>query len=241
MRNYLFTVLVLTVVVFCSCSKKNGQGPAYMGNSVIMPLKVGNYWEFIDSAFSDKKVVSVDTTRITITNSKNITYQGKSYHVFFWTWNVVGIQNMSMFVSNESDGLYFFGGTNGKEDFILTKSLNYKYPVKAGETWDCFNIGYFPFDSTFAILDTSQIECVSINTLFRTNAGEFTCFAYHQQPSSSRTVSILFSGSPGSGSPGNFAIDFTAYLKPDLGYIGSVTKTNGVVTRKTTLLSYHLN
>jgi hypothetical protein len=241
MKTFTSVVLILVVALLGSCKKKNDGEPAPTGHSAIMPLTVGNYWEFIDSTFSNNKVVSVDTTRISIINSKNITYQGKSYHVYFWNWDVVGIANMSFFASNESDGLYFFGGTNGKEDFIMTKSLNYKFPVQVGETWDCIDVGYSPSDSTFEILDTLQIECVSINTAFKTHAGEFSCYAYHVIPSSSKSMSPFLTGLYGIASPDNYAVDYTAYLKPGFGYIGSITKSNGVVTGKKTLLSYHLN
>jgi hypothetical protein len=235
MKKYILTMTFLAIL--CSCTKKNEQ----TNNSVIMPLKVGNYWEYIDSTFSNIGFTYSDTSRLTISGSKIISFEGMSYHVFLWTWNSPYFQNSSFYVSNETNGLYFYGGTNGHRDFVLTKSLNCKFPVQAGELWYSTEFSYNGTDSSIFIVDTVQMQCASSNSVFKSKIGNTNCYSYQYTRTLPKILNQVFVGSSGFKDTGGFSTVNTLYYSPNIGYIGSIQTLDGIISFKKTLLSYHLN
>jgi hypothetical protein len=235
MKKYILALLIVSV--FCSCSKKSEQS----NNSVIIPMKVGNYWEFIDSSFNNNAFTYSDKSRLTISGSQMISFEGTNYHVFLWTWNIPYFQNSSYFVSNESDGLFFYGGTNGYKDFVLSKSLSNKFPVQAGEFWYYSEFGYKGIDSSIYIIDTVQIECISTNSVFNSKIGIINCYSYQYTRTIPKTLNPILAGLSGFMDTGDFSTVNTSYFNPNIGYIGSIQTINGIITFKKTLLSYHLN
>jgi hypothetical protein len=240
MKTFTCALLVAVTAVLFSCDKKNDGWPIPTGKSVIMPLNVGNMWEFVDSAFSGGVYNWSDTSRLTITGEKDISYDGKTYHVYYWTWGMPPYTDCSYFVSNESDGLNMFGGTNGTEDFILTRSLSYKYPVKAGDFWDCYDIMYSSY-GTFYLADTIQKQCTSKDTIYHTSVGNYSCIEYRQNGYYSKSLFLLSGRIPGSANEPDYTSEVFVYYKPALGYVGLVNKANGVVTYKKTLITYHVD
>jgi len=232
------SILILLIVSsFCSCSKKSEQS----NNSVIIPLKVGNYWEFIDSSFNNSVFTYSDTSRLTISGSQTISFNGTNYQVFLWTWNIPYFQNSSYFVSNESNGLYIYGGTNGHRDFVLSKSLSNKFPVNAGELWYHSELGYKGIDSSIYIIDTVQVQCISINSAFNSKKGIINCYSYQFIRTIPRSLRPILAELSGFKDTGDFSTVNTTYFNPNIGYIGSIQTINGIITFKKTLLSYHLN
>jgi hypothetical protein len=240
MKTSAMALLILAIALLCSCDKKNDGVPSPIGHSVIIPLKVGNFWEFVDSAFTAGEYSWSDTSRVTITDEKDVSLNGKTYHVFYWTWGMPSYDYCSYFVSNESDGFNMFGGTNGTDDFVLTRSLFYKYPVKAGDIWDFYDVMYGSY-ATFYLADTIQKQCTSKNAIFNTFVGSLSCIEYMQNGYYSKSLFFLSGRMPGSAKELPSASELFIYYKPDLGYVGLVNKANGMVTYKKTLLTYHVD
>ncbi len=242
MKNLILTLLLLAIFASCSKKKEDSSDTPATENQVLMPFKVGNYWEYIDSIFNNGVFSGLDTTRLTITNSKSITFEGKSLEVFYWTWDAASGQVISWFVRNDSDGLCFYGGTNGHEDFIIAKCLTWKYPVNTGDSWETTHIAYNSYpDSVFNIIDTSQTECLSTSTLFRTMSGELKCIFYKDVPNSAKMTETSPDGIFGSAVQDRTLKEILAYYKPGLGFIGYIQKIDGVIRIKKTLSTYKLN
>ncbi len=234
---YLFLTLVIMI---SSCKKNSEQTSNSPGNatSVLIPLKTGNYWDFIDSSFNNGVFTSADTSRLTITGTKQVSYQGKDYTVWFWSWYKQS-QSPCWFVNNESDGLHFYGGKLDSVDYFLTKNLSYKFPVQAGETWKQVSVTYS--GTKFYLGDTLPTKCLSTSYSFKTKIGVLSCieFQYTRPALKKKTVAGLqFTGNDQGSS---LATEVTLFYKPDMGYVGYISKVNGLITFTKTLSSCKLN
>ncbi|MEI6682277.1 MAG: hypothetical protein WCO44_06600 [Bacteroidota bacterium] len=234
---YLFLTLMIMI---SSCKKNSEQTSTSSGgtSSMLIPLKTGNYWEFIDSSFNNGVFTYADTSRLTITGTKHVSYQGKDYTVWFWSWNNQA-QSPCWFVNNESDGLHFYGGKLDSVDYFLTKQLSYKFPVQAGETWKQVSVTYS--GTKFYLGDTLPTHCLATSYPFKTKAGVLSCieFQYIRPAIKKNTIAGLQFTGIDQGS--SMATEVTLFYKPDMGYVGYIGKVNGLITFTKTLSSCKLN
>jgi hypothetical protein len=81
-KNYLlFFVIILS---FLGCEDDNPVSPKNESPEVIMSLKVGNQWTFIDSTFAENdSLISVDSSKLGITGKATINLEGKNIEVFY--------------------------------------------------------------------------------------------------------------------------------------------------------------
>jgi hypothetical protein len=240
MKNHwqkLLTLFLIAAVSSCSTSDSKTSG-------VIMPLKTGNHWTFVDSLFNTSGVfVGADTSTLSITGQKTVNYQSTPYDVFLWTWVDPHLAGFSWLAWYGDDGLYMLGGTSPKGDYVLCKSHEVQYPVNVNEQWDAYSISVSTFDSVFHIRDTVTMTCTSTNTPFPTPVQNFTCYTFqYTWIVPSKAVSPMASRSryskPGSA---NVPSVTTLYYAPDIGYVGLTDHENGILTYKKTLLSYAVN
>lgn len=221
-----FFLLFFVLILGC---KKNENPVNQNENSVdvIMSLKVGNQWTYIDSTFDQKETfVRIDTSKLGITGKTNISHNGKSYEAFYWNWIDIHTNRPGdgkWLCGNEVDGLYFYGGRYLDSNFVLGRSLNAKYPVSVGDSWQNVNYSYSLLDSSFKIVDTTLITCTSVKEKINTFLGEMDCYVYHSQ----RTVS-------------NYTYDTYLYFVKNVGYVGATFKTNGIIRSKKVLKANEL-
>jgi hypothetical protein len=180
---------------------------------------------------------------VSITGSKVISVAGVSHTVFLWTLTRNGYQgaSCSWFAENLADGLNFFGGTNGQQDFIFSNVLEWKYPVVAGDSWTCADINFTATDSTFYQGLALERSCISPNSLFNTPAGAFNCIEYKYNLNFPQKTGMTSSGIFEPAGTGLYPDFESVFFKPDLGYLGFIIKDNGVMTAKRYLVSWHLN
>lgn len=228
-------ILFFLISIVTSCDEQTDSTVS----GVIMPLKVGNYWTFVDSSFDDAGLfIEADTSTLSITGKKTIEYGGTSYEVFLWTWVTYGSDH-SWLAANSAGGLYIFGGTSAKGDFILTKSLSIKYPAEIGDEWAEYNVSYSSMDSSFFISDTTVTTCSSLDAAFASPIGNLSCYTYEY--SEDFGVSKVFSGFRGTHAglmKGNAITTVTLFYIPDIGYVGLTDETGGVITHKKTIIEY---
>lgn len=229
-------ILFFSFLFIVSCDDQTDDG---VSGGVIMPLKVGNYWTFVDSSFDDAGLfIEADTSTLSITGKKTIEYGGTSYEVFLWTWVTYGSDH-SWLAANSAGGLYIFGGTSAKGDYILTKSLSIKYPAETGDEWAEYNVRYSSMDSSFRIEDTTVTKCSSLDAALASPIGNLSCYTYEY--SEDFGASKIFSGFRGTHAglmKGNAITTVTLFYIPDIGYVGLTDETGGVITYKKTIIEY---
>lgn len=229
-------ILFFLIASITSCDEKTDSNVS----GVIMPLKVGNYWTFVDSMFDDVgNFVSSDTSTLSITGKKSIEYQNVSYEVFFWTWTTFGADH-SWLTWNGLEGLYLFGGTSAKQDYILTKTLSIKYPANVNDQWEKYNVTYSSMDSSFRIYDTTTITCSSHNALLASPLGDLACYTYEYSEDFSATKQN-YSGFRGANvrfMKRDAITTVRLYYIPDIGYAGLTDETDGIIAYKKTIIAY---
>lgn len=120
--------------------------------SVILPLAVGNIW-VTEERDTNNNILSIDTTKIVST----ATYQNKTVYYTYRTQN----PNDSIYVSNESDGLWVYNINYNQS------GLMWKYPINPGEK-------YYT-----GMLYQDTVWCLSNNRTVTTPLGEMTgCVVY---------------------------------------------------------------
>jgi hypothetical protein len=226
----LMFLFIITILV-SSCEKKGNDTITGVINtsSTIVPLVVGNQWEYIDSTFSTTGPPHVDSSKLGITGKISISYQGQSVEVFYWNWydnKTNHPQDYKWLGKSESDGYYVYGGASSKGVYVLTRALSQKYPLSVGDTWMRPNVTARA-DSTFYIADTSLYRCVSVNQELKTAAGTFSACVYTYQRT--RTVGSVVT-----------VIDTYLYYVPSIGYVSLLEKQNGVITYRKLLRSYRV-
>ncbi len=218
--------LLLLAVVFVSCSKTPTPTPEK--KTVIQPLGTGFTWEYSDSTFSKTgQLIKVGKSQLGITGKITKQFEGKSTDMYFWNWfdeTTQQYKNPKWLCNNEEGGFYYFGGMADSVLYIFEKTLSVKYPAKVGDTWEKINYGIVQSNSVTAFhkQSTSKIVCKSVDTLFQTGKGKIECYKYQLFNPSYNTSEV-----------------YVLYA-PNIGFVGYVKKTNGVVVYKKSLVSYDL-
>jgi hypothetical protein len=216
MRNFFY--LTLAVFFTCSCEKDNVSNN---NKKIIQPLEVGYYWTFVDSTFSYDGILSqVDTSTVSVIGKETLNYKGKEIELFYWKWDFFDRIWLS---NNEDGGFYLYGLRINDNSYVVEKSLNMKYPITVGDTWDQY---MFEFDQEGLycyISDTVGNECLYTNKSFSTVVGELDCIVtkYTNLASDESWETYL-------------------YHCPDIGYVGLESKLNGVVVFSKRLIDYNL-
>lgn len=230
------SILLFLIVIITSCDDKTDS----QVSGVIMPLKVGNYWTFVDSSFDDAGLfIEADTSTLSITGKKTIEYAGTLYEVYLWTWITYGADH-SWLAWNGDDGLYLFGGTTTNQDYILTKTLSVKYPAEISDQWEKYNVTYSSMDSSFRISDTTVITCSSLDAILASPLGNLSCYTYEYSEDFGAAKNIFsgFRGTPVELMKGNAITTVTLFYIPDIGYVGLTDETGGVINYKKTIIGY---
>lgn len=229
----LFIFFLLGIIFFIGCDKDTNPINDDNNNfNSIMPLKVGNSWTFIDSAFTDiGNFVRADTTKLKIIDKTNISYQGKIIEAYYWNW--IDMSNgqpfeISSLCANDNDGFHFYGGRYLDSNIVLGKFLFLKFPTAVGEIWTNLELS-FRSDSLFYIADTNIVTCISLNEKLEAGQDTIDCYVFTFQKSYSNEID-----------------DHYLYFAKNIGYIGYIIKVNGIIRYKKSLISrqllkYHCN
>ena len=154
MKN-LFALILLTIFVY-SCSD-NGTNPT--DTSVLMPLKIGNTWEYVGFYPGE---TGTETTNYSMTVDSEIEFMGETHYQLKY----FSLETKESFISPA----YFINTSYGYE--IISKDdvdgtiykTRFKYPAVKGDT--------------ISIDDSSIFFVESIDTLITTPAGKFKCIKY---------------------------------------------------------------
>ena len=196
------------------------------GTDVICPLYVGVNWTYIDSTFgSTGTFTSRDSSRLGIIGKGSFNYQGQNIELFYWNWINLKTnkpQNISWLMRNDNDGLNVYGGYFRNQPSTLVRTLGNKFPANAGDTWNSPRWTFNSKDSVFNIADTMKYTCLATNEIFRTPAGNFSCYVYTYQQKTTVNNQTTIN-------------DTYTYYSKNKGYVGLVGKTNGIMRFKKVL------
>ncbi|MCX6174441.1 MAG: hypothetical protein NTZ27_06820 [Ignavibacteriales bacterium] len=196
------------------------------GTDVICPLYVGISWTYIDSTFGTTGTfTSRDSSRLGIIGKGTYNYQGQNIELFYWNWINLQTnkpQKYSWLMRNDNDGLNCYGGYFRNQPSTLIKSLGNKFPANAGEIYNSPRWTFNVRDSVFYIPDTTKYTCLATSEIFKTPAGNFSCYVYtYQRKYTSNNQSMTD--------------DTYTYYAKNKGYVGLVGKTNGILRYKKAL------
>lgn len=131
-------------------------------NDVLVPLKVGNYWEYSNSSGKDFSV-NYEIILKFITENDDSIYGKLAYGP------LVEVGGYSLIYNSDSG--YYNGGEVRTilHDTLLTKILLAKYPVNVGDEWETNTISSDSLD---------KYKCISKSKFVVTPAGTFNCIVY---------------------------------------------------------------
>jgi hypothetical protein len=177
------------ISIFCGLSCRRSVEPGTVANEEasfgIVPLKVGNYWEYKTYASREDSSTGLEIGRaswkVTRTSlDPSHVNQGPLFHRVFINPYDNSRSEFEWLYRNYTDGLYQMGGTM-PSDSTYTKILLYRYPVQKGETWKSPYLVYDLQQRKYLIPDTIVYTCVDTNAAFETPLGKFSCIVYYHR------------------------------------------------------------
>ncbi len=165
------SLLIISLFLF-SCSD-NSTGDEKddclkKGPDVLLPLAVGNYWNYqVQHSWTDS-VKYVSSKMLKVQND------GEDLDVYVWGKEDSDINWLYM---NKVDGLYLVGGYT-EYDTLIHPVLQYKYPVNKDETWQVPRMVYNLYENRFYFKDTLTYTCVDTDFVVNTNIGDFNTYVY---------------------------------------------------------------
>ena len=222
--------------------------PVIGQNDVILPLAIGNYWEFIDSTFSNDTLFVVDTSKVGITGKLDIEYQGNNYEVFYWNWfdmntNPPQPVPRKWLIRNEPDGLWEYGMLNDT-DTLLLQNLTMKFPANIGDSWPI--MAYIITDTSISVGDTLMMECIDTDQEYITQSGTFQCYVYRYEWIFLKSYKANFvypsefiESIYNSQNTKSDTFRVLSYFAPNVGFVGKEYRLGSFKT-KSYLISYEL-
>lgn len=143
-------------------------------SDVLMPLAVGNYWEYEYNYLSLK-----DTLRYEVVKEIQVPWGDTSYTAY--GFNLVpfppGAPEYYWLYRNGEAGLYLMGGI-ADTDTLFMNDLEKWYPAAEGQTWEIPRLAFSRDSLKFYVSDTLDVTLIDTNRETETPAGTFTCYVY---------------------------------------------------------------
>ena len=174
----LFITLILIMWLFIFPSTVCKKSPVNDNNvkepEFLVPLDVGNYWEYVTYEISGGEIIDglTDSFRVEITEKMIVNDEGESYDaavqsIFYPVWNQEP-DIIKWLYWNGENGLYLLGGIS-QTDMLIKKILYFNYPVEVGEEWMYPRPVFDMLNLEFFIYDTLTITCVGKNEYYWKN------------------------------------------------------------------------
>ncbi len=197
--TFLLLTLIVTVLLLNSCNHSTLPEPIIEDGSYgIVPLRVGNSWEYKKYNLRKDGSILREGNRIRykiISTSYDPSHkiQDPVYNISTeWldtTYSSIWQQDPQVsFFRNYNEGLYIMGGKEpamggDTANTIYIKILNLKYPVNKGEKWRSPMSHAFQLRLSEQSLlnDTTTYSCIETNAKFETPLGIFSCIVYYHR------------------------------------------------------------
>jgi len=139
MNKFRILIIFLSSVVLFSCEENESDNPNDNDNQVVnyWPMKVGNYWTFVDSSsYSD--TWRVDT--VTWFVSEKLSVNGKEYYSISITNDYPEISNQTKWLFSIEDNNVISAGGTTPSDTLIAESVLIKDTEVLGESWPYYHI-----------------------------------------------------------------------------------------------------
>ncbi len=225
--KYLCFFSIYLALLSSGCYILEPEGPV---NDVLQPLAVGNWWEyeFLRPGWTNPHQGIVHTI---VSEQIEVVVDGKTYTA--WTWHDEQDHLIMWLRRNGENGIYLMGGISDT-DTLFTNELHYKYPARAGESWEFPLLVYDYTTNSFQISGTRKIKLIDNNRIVQTPAGDFRCYVYYFRISMGEDVPGGFFGYYQFYSPGVGLVVMEEWGESD-----SWPEENRVLS-KLALIDYHL-
>jgi len=166
-----FSLLILLLFLFSCGENSTGNGKEdclKQGPDVLLPLAVGNYWDYqVQHSWTD-------SVKYVVSKMLKVQNEGEELDVYVWGKEGGDINWLYM---NKDDGLYLVGGYT-EYDTLIHPVLQYKYPVNKDETWRVPRMVYNLYENRFYIKDTLTYTCIDTNYVINTDIGKFSTYVF---------------------------------------------------------------
>jgi hypothetical protein len=170
MIKFLFLQCLLLLSISCSGNSTGNDKDNCLkqGPDVLLPLTVGNYWNYqLQHSWTD-------SVEYVVSKMLKVQYEGEELNAHVWGKKDGDINWLYM---NRDEGLYLVGGFT-EYDTLIHPVLQYKYPVDKDETWLVPRMVYNIYENKFYFKDTLTYTCVDTNFMVTTDAGNFSTYVF---------------------------------------------------------------
>lgn len=153
----LLTTLALIILLNCCCSKEEPTSSPEPDISALIPLEIGNVWQYVDTLFGQPPRVSAVTESVDVVQE----LYGQTWYRTQQKAVSGGVTYSIEYLScNRADGYYWLPLSNGD----TVPRLLWKYPAEIGDTFN------FQFNARTIVKST--------NAVITSPAGTFSCYLY---------------------------------------------------------------
>jgi len=174
---WILTVFLL--VVMLNCSDEETVVVVQPAKQVIMPLKIGNTWTYVDS-LNNGSAWTEFSSQLSVTGKSIVAVDTFTYEAYDCVM-VDSFQNdpATLHLWNDDlDGLWQYGVTCSA-DSVRFAFMMAPYPTRPGRTYTSI-FGMLCAMGNPIGIGPGQGECTHTDTMYVTPAGTFACYRYHQ-------------------------------------------------------------
>ncbi|MEX0609441.1 MAG: hypothetical protein WD016_13520 [Balneolaceae bacterium] len=170
----VFCLIGMVFIFGSSCGLLGGEKEKNTPDD-LMPLAVGNYWEY---DFTYLEVIK-DTLRYEITAGVEVPVGDTSYTAYAANFLPFpsGAPEYYWLYRNGEAGVYQMGGM-AETDTLFMNNIRRMYPAEEGQTWDIPQLSFSRDSLEFYVSDTLSITLIDDGREIVTSAGTFECYVY---------------------------------------------------------------
>ena len=186
MKNIPSTFLCF-LILCTSCDLFTNEQKETTGE--LMPLAVGNYWEY-ENTYLD---VIKDTLLYEVTEEIQIPIGDTTYTAYAMNFIPLppDLPSYYWLRRNDEEGLFLMGGISDT-DTLFMNEVEYRLPIRVGEIFETPRISFSFARREFYISDTLSITLIDDDREVITPAGKFKCFVYNFDLSAGDDVAERF-------------------------------------------------
>ena len=142
MKNIILIAILLFVF---SCNGNDNiteidSSEIIVDGNEIMPLAVGNLWEYREYEYQDTKLLAERKVKIEVLDKIFVDVEGKKIEVYKLRESRIfeenNINEIYFILRNENDTIYWYGHSLKNDDeYYINKTVYVKYPIEVGESW----------------------------------------------------------------------------------------------------------
>lgn len=224
--SFIISTIILVFLSGSSCGLLDGKDKKEISGE-LMPLSVGNYWEY-DFTYLE---VLKDTIRYEVVKEIQVPWVDTTYTAY--AFNLVpfppGEVEYYWLFRNGKAGLYQMGGI-ADTDTLFTQFVDKPWPAEEGQTWEIPRLSFSRDNLKFYISDTLHVILVDTDREVETPAGKFECYVYKLTVSNGEDVIANW--------------DYFMYYSPGIGLVAQISATENDpndIKEEMYLMNYKVN